>query len=99
MFCASRRLRARSLRLSARRRSRRAAYQALVDREKMAQAIVENALDAFVQTDEYCVILDWSPHAEALMGWTRAEAIGSSVEELVFRKRNARCTGNGSTAS
>ena len=50
----------------------------------MAQAIVENALDAFVQTDGSCVILDWSPHAEALMGWTRAEALGRSVEELVF---------------
>ena len=50
----------------------------------MAQAIIENALDAFVQTDGRCVILDWSPHAEALMGWTRAEAVGSSVEELVF---------------
>ena len=60
------------------------AYQALADRERMAQAIVENALDAFVQTDGSCAILDWSPHAEALMGWTRAEAVGSSVEELVF---------------
>ena len=60
------------------------ACQALDDRERMAQAIVENALDAFVQTDGSCVILDWSPHAEALMGWTRAEAVGRSVEELAF---------------
>jgi PAS domain S-box-containing protein len=60
------------------------AYQALADRERMAQAIIESALDAFVQTDEHCVILNWSPHAEALMGWTRAEAVGRSVEELVF---------------
>ena len=60
------------------------AYQALADRERMAQAIIENALDAFVQTDGSCVILDWSPHAEGLMGWTRAEAVGKSVEELVF---------------
>jgi PAS domain S-box-containing protein len=50
----------------------------------MAQSIVDSALDAFVQTDEACVILDWSPHAEALMGWTRTEAIGVGVEELVF---------------
>ena len=60
------------------------AYQALADRERMAQAIIENALDAFVQTDGSCVVLDWSPHAEALMGWTRAEAVGRSVEELLF---------------
>ena len=50
----------------------------------MAQAIIENALDAFVQTDGSCVVLNWSPHAEALMGWTRAEAVGRSVEELLF---------------
>jgi PAS domain S-box-containing protein len=60
------------------------AYQNLVDSEKMAQAIIEGALDAFVQTDERCVVLNWSPHAEALMGWTRQEAVGRSVEELVF---------------
>ncbi|MBX9645506.1 MAG: PAS domain S-box protein [Xanthobacteraceae bacterium] len=60
------------------------AYQALIDSEQVAQSIIDSALDAFVQTDENCVILDWSPHAEALMGWTRAEAIGASVDELVF---------------
>jgi PAS domain S-box-containing protein len=60
------------------------ACHALADRERMALAIIESALDAFVQTDGSCVILDWSPHAEALMGWTRAEAVGRSVEELVF---------------
>ena len=59
------------------------AHQTPIDGE-MAQAIIEGALDAFVQTDERCVILGWSPHAEALMGWTRAEAIGRSVDELVF---------------
>ena len=60
------------------------AYQALADRERMAQAIIEEALDAFVQTDGSCVVLNWSPHAEALMGWTREEAVGCSVEKLLF---------------
>jgi PAS domain S-box-containing protein len=60
------------------------AYQALIESEQVAQSIIDSALDAFVQTDENCIILDWSPHAEALMGWTRAEAIGAGVDELVF---------------
>ncbi len=60
------------------------AYQTLIDNEKMARAIIEEALDAFVQTDGNCVVLNWSPHAEALMGWTREEAIGRSVEKLLF---------------
>jgi PAS domain S-box-containing protein len=59
------------------------AHQPLIDSE-MAQAIIEGTLDAFVQTDERCVILNWSSQAEALMGWTRREAVGRSVDELVF---------------
>ena len=60
------------------------AYQTLIDNEKMARAIIEEALDAFVQTDGHCIVLNWSPHAEALMGWTREEALGLSVEKLLF---------------
>ena len=60
------------------------AYQTLIDNEKMARAIIEEALDAFVQTDGNCVVLDWSPHAEGLMGWTREEAVGLGVEKLLF---------------
>jgi PAS domain S-box-containing protein len=59
------------------------AHQSLVDSEKMAQAIINTALDAFVQTDEAGVILDWSPHAEAMLGWTRSEAVGAKAEDLI----------------
>src|ERR1700736_3329374 len=62
----------------------RRAHQALVDSEHMAQAIVQTALDAFIQTDENGVVLDWSPQAEAMTGWARIEAIGVKVEDLVF---------------
>jgi PAS domain S-box-containing protein len=60
------------------------AHQALVESEQMAQSIVETALDAFVQSDEHGYILDWSPQAEVLTGWTRAEAIGVRAVDLVF---------------
>jgi PAS domain S-box-containing protein len=60
------------------------AHQALVDSEQMAQSIAMTALDAFVQTDQHGIILDWSPQAEVLTGWTRAESIGVKVVELVF---------------
>src|SRR5216683_472028 len=59
------------------------AHQSLVDSQQMAQAIINTALDAFVQTDEAGVILDWSPHAEAMLGWTRSEAIGAKAEDLI----------------
>jgi PAS domain S-box-containing protein len=62
----------------------RQAHQALVDSEQMAQAIISTALDAFVQTDMNGVVLDWSPQAEALTGWSRAEAVGAQIGDLVF---------------
>ncbi|QIG99133.2 MULTISPECIES: PAS domain S-box protein [unclassified Bradyrhizobium] len=64
--------------------AQRRAHQALVEGEQMAQAIIRTALDAFVQTDQDGIILDWSPQAEALTGWTRSEAVGYRVVELVF---------------
>ena len=60
------------------------AYQALIDSEQMAQSIVNTALDAFVQTDQDGVVLEWSPQAEALNGWSRQEAVGKKVTDLVF---------------
>ena len=62
----------------------RKAHQALVDSEQMAQSIIRTALDAFVQTDANGVVLDWSPQAEALTGWSKAEALGAKVVDLVF---------------
>ncbi|WP_249159479.1 hybrid sensor histidine kinase/response regulator [Bradyrhizobium tropiciagri] len=64
--------------------AQRRAHQALVESEQMAQAIVKTALDAFVQTDQDGVILEWSPQAEALTGWTRAEALGRRAVDLVL---------------
>ena len=74
------------------------AYQTLIDNEKMARAIIEGALDAFVQTDECCVILNWSPHAEAWGGRTRRPSAGA-WKSWSFRKHSVPCTGNGSTVS
>jgi PAS domain S-box-containing protein len=59
------------------------AHQSLVDSEQLAQAIIKTALDAFVQLDDAGVILDWSPHAEAMLGWTRSEAVGAKVGNLI----------------
>ena len=61
----------------------RQAHQSLIDSEQLAQAIVKTALDAFVQIDETGIILDWSPHAEAMTGWTRSEAVGVRIGDLI----------------
>src|SRR5690349_16272896 len=60
-----------------------AAHRALAVSEQNAQAIIRTALDAFFQTDLEGVILEWGPQAESLTGWTREEAIGANVVDLL----------------
>ncbi|OAF13345.1 hybrid sensor histidine kinase/response regulator [Bradyrhizobium centrolobii] len=74
------------------------ARRALAESERQTQAVIGTALDAFVQIDEGGIVVSWSPQAEALSGWTRAEAIGRDVVDLVvagplrsaFRQRMQR---------
>jgi PAS domain S-box-containing protein len=72
--------------------------QARADSAQVTQAVIKTALDAFMQTDERGIVLEWSPQAEALTGWSRPEAIGADVVELLvaeplrsgFRQRMMR---------
>lgn len=65
---------------------------------QMTQAVIKTALDAFVQTDANGIVLEWSFQAEALTGWTRQEALGTDVVNLLvaeplrdgFRQRMMR---------
>ncbi|WP_425328733.1 PAS domain S-box protein [Rhodopseudomonas palustris] len=60
------------------------AEEALRRSEQMARAIVDTALDAFVQVDALATITEWSPHAEMMFGWKRTEAIGRNVFQLII---------------
>jgi len=68
------------------------------DSAQMTQAVIKTALDAFIQIDDGGTVLEWSFQAEALTGWTRAEALGADVVDLIvaeplraaFRQRMAR---------
>ncbi|MBB1092357.1 PAS domain S-box protein [Rhodopseudomonas palustris] len=60
------------------------AEEALRRSEQMARAIVDTALDAFVQVDALGTITEWSPHAELVLGWRRSEAIGRNVFQLLI---------------
>ncbi|HEV2158976.1 ATP-binding protein [Bradyrhizobium sp.] len=51
---------------------------------QVTQAVIKTALDAFVQTDERGIVLEWSFQAEALTGWTREEALGTDVVNLLI---------------
>ncbi len=52
------------------------------------RGIVRAALDAAVTMDGGGVIMDWNDAADALLGWSCKEAIGSSLGELIVPERN-----------
>src|SRR4051812_44365086 len=75
-------------RLLAAETARQAAMdRALAESEQNAQAIIKTSLDAFFQTDLAGVILEWGPQAESLTGWTRKEALGANVVNLLVPER------------
>jgi PAS domain S-box-containing protein len=49
--------------------------------------IVDQAHDAFVTMDEQGRIVDWNPQSTAVFGWTREEAIGRRVVDLLMPDR------------
>jgi len=60
------------------------AQQALLESEQMARDVIENALDAFIQSDEAGNILEWNPRAEAIFGWSRQEVLGKHLTTLIL---------------
>jgi diguanylate cyclase (GGDEF)-like protein/PAS domain S-box-containing protein len=48
------------------------------------RAILENAQDAFIAADENGIIVEWNRQAELLLGWSRTEAIGNKMTELII---------------
>jgi PAS domain S-box-containing protein len=62
--------------------------QALLDSERMSRGIIDTALDAFVQMDDNGIIIDWNPQAQAIFGWSRDEAIGKVLHDLIVPERH-----------
>jgi two-component system cell cycle sensor histidine kinase/response regulator CckA len=48
------------------------------------RTLLETANDAFISIDDESTIVEWNPKAEELFGWTRAEALGRPLTELVI---------------
>ena len=70
---------------------RKQAEEALLESEEVARGIIDTALDAFVQMDEAGTITEWNRQAEAMFGWSRAEAIGRPLATtIVPRAHRAR---------
>jgi two-component system sensor histidine kinase/response regulator len=52
--------------------------------ERQNRMIVDTALDAFVAMDADGAIIDWNPQAETTFGWTRQQALGENLAEMII---------------
>lgn len=68
---------------------------ALIESEKRTRLIIESSLSAIVIMDSYGLITDWNNQAEKMFGWSRNEAIGQPLDDLIIplRFRNAHRQG------
>jgi|GEM_PF-892802 len=63
---------------------RDAASRALQASERHTRRILDHAPDAFISMCATGRILEWNAQAEQMFGWSRAEALGATVAELVI---------------
>ena len=68
--------------------ARKIAQEALLESERMARAIIDTALDAFVQLDASGTIIGWSPKAEKMFGWSQQEVARQKLGDLIIPAAN-----------
>ncbi len=66
---------------------RRAAEEALHTSQRRIRATLEAAHEAFIGIDRDGVVTDWNHQAEFTFGWSREEAVGRSLPELILPER------------
>jgi diguanylate cyclase (GGDEF)-like protein/PAS domain S-box-containing protein len=62
---------------------RKAAEQALRQTEAWNRAIVASSYSAFVAADQDGQIIEWNDSAERIFGWTRMDAVGRQLSDLI----------------
>ena len=51
--------------------------------EQMLRKVIDTSLDAVINIDEKGDVVEWSEQATKIFGWTRAEAIGNNMGDLI----------------
>ncbi|MCU1634040.1 MAG: response regulator receiver modulated diguanylate cyclase/phosphodiesterase with sensor(s) [Micrococcaceae bacterium] len=60
----------------------------LLEADRRAQRLIDTAADGFVGMDAFGVVTDWNRAAEDLFGYTKDEAIGRRVSDLIMREQD-----------
>jgi PAS domain S-box-containing protein len=67
---------------------RRKNETALIESERQSRGVIDTALDGFAQLDEAGLVLEWNPRAQTVFGWTREEAVGRRLIDLVVAQED-----------
>jgi len=62
-------------------------HDALIESEKRTRLIIESALNAIVIMDADGIVNDWNHHAETMFGWSKQQAVGQQLEQLIIPQR------------
>ncbi len=52
--------------------------------EESTRLIIETAYEAFISIDNHGIVTAWNARAEEIFGWSRSEAIGQRLAELII---------------
>ncbi len=61
--------------------------EAVGKNEGKLRAILESAFDAIVGMDQKGLVIEWNPRAEEIFGWSKDQAIGQRMSELIIPER------------
>ncbi len=64
---------------------RKRSEEEIKKRQEYLEAVLHEAPDAIVTLDASHHILEWNPGAEQIFGYTRSEAVGKNLDDLVSR--------------
>jgi PAS domain S-box-containing protein len=81
------RVQQRTIALSLEIGDRKQAEKALRDSEEQLRSIMETANDAFIAIDTDGIVRYWNAQAMAMFGWSRGEALGKSLAQLIVPER------------
>ena len=56
----------------------------LLASEKLLQSVLDSALDAFIRINAQGQVTDWNLQAERMFGYSRADAVGKLLENLII---------------
>lgn len=67
--------------------SRKRLEQQIAEQQNMTAQIVQSANDIFIAMDSDGIIAEWNKQAEYTLGWSREEAVGQPMAELIIPDR------------